>query len=315
MMLDGGAKKDLFNSLVYWLSRPYVLLLAAGFLLVPSVKLAHALESGADFLNIGASARASALGSAYTALADDAYSLYYNPAGLAGARRGVSVMHADWALDGSYDFGAAAFPVAGTGVTGAVSFTRLDHGAMDGRGVSGESSGGFSAADKAFGLGLGWMSGGVRLGAGAKLLSSEIAGYHASAVAFDAGASRKLDGMPLTLGLAVRNLGRGMKFIDKRENLPLTVSAGAAFAVIPAVSLAAEVNRLVYDRRTTFAVGTEYGLLGGLALRGGYAAGAVSGGALTGGVGFRAGTMSFDYSFSPFGELDTTRKFSLSMGF
>ena len=311
--LDGETKKDCVNSLLYWLSRPYMLALAAAFMLVPSVKIAQALESGADFLNIGASARASAMGSAYTALSDGSNSIYYNPGGLALAKREVSLMHAAWALDGSYDFASAAFPVAG--YTGAVSFTRLGHGSFDGRGAGGESSGGFAASDKAFGLGLARMAGGFSLGLGAKLLSSSIAGYEASTFAFDVGAVRKLASAPVTLGVAVRNMGRGLKFLNKRENLPLTVSAGAAFAVLPSVNLAAEVSRLVYDKRTSFAIGTEYGLTSNLALRGGAAQSAGSQAAMTGGIGFRAGSLMLDYSFSPFGELDTTRKFSLSMGF
>ncbi|OGR44565.1 MAG: hypothetical protein A2X35_00445 [Elusimicrobia bacterium GWA2_61_42] len=312
--LDGGAKKDAFNSLIYWLCRPYVLLLAAAFLLMPSVKLVQALESGADFLNIGVSARASALGSAYTALAAGSNAIYYNPGGLGLAKREVSLMHSAWALDGSYDFAAAAFPVAG--FTGAVSFTRLDHGGLDGRGPGRESSGGFSAADKAVGFGLARTAGGFSLGVGAKYLSSSIAGYEASSMAFDVGAVQKLNNAPVTLGLSVRNMGRGLKFIDKRESLPLTVSAGAAVAVLSSISLAAEVSRLMYDRRTSFAVGTEYGLTGNLALRGGYAAGSDGApGAMTGGVGFSAGSMKIDYSFSPFGEMDTTKKFSLSMSF
>lgn len=314
IFLDGETKKDFVNSLLYWLSRPYMLALAAAFMLIPSVQIARALESGVDFLNIGASARASAMGSAYTALSDGSNSIYYNPGGLALAKREVSLMHAAWALDGSYDFASAAFPVAG--FTGALSFTRLGHGSFDGRGAGRESSGGFAASDKAFGLGLARTAGGFSLGVGAKLLSSSIAGYEASTFAFDMGAVRKLASAPVTLGLAVRNMGRGLKFLNKRENLPLTVSAGAAFAVLPSVNLAAEVSRLVYDKRTSFAVGTEYGLANNLALRGGYAAqGTGTPAAMTGGIGFRAGSMMLDYSFTPFGELDTTRKFSLSMAF
>lgn len=312
--LDGGTKKDILNGLIYWLSRPYVLAAALAFLLVPSPQLARALESGADFLNIGAGARASAMGSAYTALSSDANSIYYNPGGLALARREVSMMHSAWALGGSYDFLAAAFPAGG--LKAAVSFTRLDHGDLDARGPGRESAGTFAASDKALGLALAKDLGGVSLGGGAKLLSSSIAGYEASAVAFDLGAVKKFARSPVTLGLAVRNMGRGLKFMDRREALPLTVNAGAAYAVMPSVNLAAEVSRQVRDRRTVVSVGTEYGVGGMLALRGGYAAGGrTADGALSGGVGFSAGSLRMDYSFAPFGGLDTTRKFSLSMGF
>jgi len=311
--LDGGTKKDLLNGLVYWLSRPYAFALLAAFLLVPSTRMARALESGADFLNIGAGARASGLGSAYTALADDANAVYYNPGGLALARREVSLMHASWALDGGYDFAAAALP-AGP-FTAAISFTRLDHGELEGRAADGAGAGGFSAADKAVGVALARNLGAFSLGGGVKYVSSYIAGYSASAVAFDLGAMARLRSAPVTLGLAARNLGAGLKYAERREPLPLSLNAGAAWAVLPSVNLAAEVGRLVRDRVTTFSVGTEYAL-GALALRGGYAAGAAGGdGAMCGGLGFKAGSMKLDYSFSPFGSLDTTRRFSLSMAF
>lgn len=314
--LDGKAKKDLPNGLIHWLSRPYTLLLAAVFLLTPSSSLLHALESGADFLNIGAGARASAMSSAYTALATDPSAMYYNPGGLAMSRSGAALTHAAWALGGQYDFAAAAFPVAG--LTAGISFTRLDHGGMDGRAADGTSSGGFSASDKAFGLGLAGRTGGLGLGASVKFLSSNIAGYSASAVAFDLGAVQKLPSLPLTLGLAVRNLGAGMKFIDIREPLPLTLSAGAALVVLPGVSLAAEFSRLATDKRNSFSLGTEYAIPGGLSLRGGYAAAysaAGSQGAMSGGIGLDAGPLRLDYSFTPFGDIDTTRKFSLAMAF
>ncbi|MDA8243618.1 MAG: PorV/PorQ family protein [Elusimicrobia bacterium] len=312
--LDSGTKKDVLNSIIYWLSRPYALLLAAAFLLTPSSSLLHALESGADFLNIGAASRASAMGSAYTAMAADPTAMYYNPGGLALSARGAAITHSAWALGGSYDFAAAAFPVAG--LKAGVSFTRLDHGSLDGRGADGSSSGGFSASDKALGLGLAGSSGGFSLGAAVKFLSSDIAGYGASAVAFDLGAVHKLASSPLKLGLAVRNLGSGFKYAEKREALPLSMSAGASLAVLPTMNLAAEFTRMVNERRNTFSIGTEYALLGGLALRGGYAASASgSQGAMSGGIGFSAGSMKLDYSFSPFGDFDTTRKLSLAMAF
>ena len=312
--LDRDTEKDLLNSLLYWLTRPYAAALALAFLLLPSVTLLRALESGADFLNIGPGARASAMGAGNPALASDAGALYYNPAGLAGMRRGAALTHTAWALDGSYDFAAAAFPAGA--FTGGIAFTRLDHGSFDARDGAGGSSGGFSASDKALSLAGAAKAGSFGFGAGVKLLASDIAGYSATAVALDLGATHRAAGSPLTLGLAVRNLGAGYKFLDTREQLPLTFSAGAALAVLPGVNLAAEYSRLVRERRGTFSVGTEYGLASGLALRGGYAAALGGGqGSLSGGVGLNAGRFTLDYSFAPFGDFDTTRKLSLAMAF
>lgn len=312
--LDAETKKDFLNSLIYRLSRPYALVLAAAFLLVPSACLVQALESGADFLNIGAGARASAMSSAYTAMTSGPESIYYNPGGLALSRRGASITHAAWALDGSYDFAAAAFPVGG--IKGGVSFTRLDHGGLDGRGSDRGGTGSFEASDKALALALAGSAGSFSIGGAVKFLSSNIAGYSASGIAFDLGAMHKTEGSPLTMGLAVRNLGPGLMYAEITEPLPTAVSAGAALAVLPSVSLAAEFTRLLNDRTNSFSIGTEYGLAGTLSLRGGYAAaGSAEQGAISGGVGLNIGAMKLDYSFTPFGNFETTRKFSLSMAF
>ena len=56
-------------------------------LLIGTIVFIHPQLSLASFEDIGASARATALGSAFTAVADDASTLYYNPAGLLSLRR------------------------------------------------------------------------------------------------------------------------------------------------------------------------------------------------------------------------------------
>jgi len=43
--------------------------------------------AGFQFLKIAPSARGAALGSAFSAIADDASALYYNPAGIAGLKK------------------------------------------------------------------------------------------------------------------------------------------------------------------------------------------------------------------------------------
>ena len=57
------------------------LLLAAGSASAKSASMAG--TSGAQFLKLGAGARAAGMSDAFTAIADDAFAAYYNPAGLA----------------------------------------------------------------------------------------------------------------------------------------------------------------------------------------------------------------------------------------
>jgi hypothetical protein len=67
----------------------------------------------AQFLKIGAGARAIGMGNAYSAVGTDIYSTYWNPAGIANstANSEVTFNHAAWLADISYDFAAASFNV------------------------------------------------------------------------------------------------------------------------------------------------------------------------------------------------------------
>jgi long-subunit fatty acid transport protein len=73
-------------------------------LALPSVVSAAFFEKvgtfGAQFLQIGTTARAAGMGSAYTAVADDAASVFWNPAGLVNLRGSEFVLsHVVWPAD------------------------------------------------------------------------------------------------------------------------------------------------------------------------------------------------------------------------
>jgi hypothetical protein len=313
---------DWANSIVYWLSRPYVLLLAFAFVITPVPHIASALESSSDFLNIEMGAKPGAMGSAYTAMSNDVNSIYYNTAGLAFMnKREIAFMHADGMMDNSYDFAAIAFPIKD--FKAALSFAKFSHGEFDTRSANRSSSGNFDASDMVFNFALARkITGSSSLGFGIKFLSSNIANYSANALAFDMGITHRLKGMPMALGLSVRNLGYGMKFINERENLPLSINAGAAIAVASAINLSMDIKRMVYDEKTFLSFGTEYNVMGGLSLRGGYSSMALDGGnqditgSMSGGIGLKtASNMTLDYSFTPMGEFETVNKLSLSYNF
>ena len=72
--------------------------------------------TSAEFLLIPATARGSALGGAYAALASDLGSIYYNPAGLALMERpGVMASTMNYVSGTSYTYGAFGVPFAGGG--------------------------------------------------------------------------------------------------------------------------------------------------------------------------------------------------------
>lgn len=322
----------LLDNVAMALWRPWVLLLAAGFLLTPSHLLVAGINSGAAFLKIGTGARPAALGSAYTAVADDVDALYYNPGGLARLkRRDLGATHAQWLLDTKFDFVGYAHPTS-LGTFG-LGVTRLTAGRFEGRGADRQAVGGFTASDTAYTVGYSRVlsapvfgNGSTSLGGNLKLLQSTLGAYSASAVAFDLGAQHRFAHRPISLGVSVLNMGQGMRFLDQTDPLPLTLAAGAAYRFGGALQLALDVRREVYDARTEVGIGTEYAFLPSLSLRAGYASGsaissnggggpaAVLGG-MGAGIGIHMRDYRADYTFAPFGELGNVQRISLGARF
>jgi long-subunit fatty acid transport protein len=289
---------------------------------------AQASETAA-FLKLGVGARAVGMGGAYTAIADDVNSMAWNPAGLAVmGKRELGAMHAELTQQTRYDFVGFAQPSKyGTFAAGAVY---LGHGSIEGRDANGAPTGSYSAADQAVSLGFASrMSSDFKLGANVKYIRSSIANTSAQSFALDLGGQYALTnvggpGLPL-LGLAIQNLGPGMKFLDHTSQLPLTFAAGLGYRLPMGLTLAMDFKQRPHSHDSEFSVGTEYALLTNFALRAGYGTtkadkGATSGGfaALNGfatGLGFKLRSYSLDYSFTPMGELGNVQRFSLGARF
>lgn len=290
------------------------------------VEAGAALNSGAKFLKIDTGARPAAMGGAYTAIADDVNALYYNPGGLPLlSKREFGATHSQWLLGSKFDFLGYAQPTS-VGTFG-VGLSRLTNGSIDARAADRSNSGSFQATDTAYTFGFGRSlgdavpGGRATLGFNVKYLESRIGSDSASTFALDLGAVHRLHSRPLSLGFSVLNIGRGMKFLDQTDPLPLTLSAGASYRLIGALGIALDVRHEPHDKRLEVGVGTEYAIFPSFAVRAGYAsidqpgATATPFSGLGGGFGLKLGNYRADYTFTPFGMLGNAQRLSLGARF
>lgn len=278
----------------------------------------------AAFLDVGAGARATALGGAYTALADDSDALYWNPAGLARMeKRQVSLSHAELGGGNRHDYLSYAHPASRAPFAGA--FTYLSYGSLDGRDALGRQTGAYNASDAAFAFGAGVKTEWADFGASGKYLRSHIGSMEAQGVALDAGARRELPAGSgkVVLAAALRNIGPGLKYADQRNDLPLRANFGAAYRFAAGHSVAAEIQDGPRGAGTEGGAGGEFKAGEGVFLRLGYTSkSAAIGGSgfdaargLTLGLGLSRGGYSLDYAAQAAGELGNTHRFTLSARF
>lgn len=279
----------------------------------------------AVFLDIGVGARGLGMGGAYTALADDANAIYWNPAGLAHLdKREVTASDAELGLGARLGFAGYAHPTSRGTLAAAVTY--LSQSALDGRDAFGRPTGSFSASDAAVTGAYGFKTDFVDLGVGVKYLRSHIGSLEAQGAAMDFGARRVLGGAGpghLVLGATLRNVGSELKYDIQRNDLPLRLAGGAAYALPRGRTLALEIQNGPRGTGTDVGFGGEIRALESVFLRLGYSTKNVAvGGAgfdaargLTAGLGLVKRGCRFDYSAQAAGELANTHRFTLSKRF
>lgn len=297
--------------------------------------------TSAAFLKIGVGARAVSMAGAYTALSDDAYAVYWNPAGLAlPVGKSAVFTHNEYFEGLNQEYFGFTLPGEKLGV---LRGSRLESGHLglglnyfytpkdlERRSGLNEASvaispveGKFSAYDLAFSAAYGFnYTRDLRLGGVLKFIRQSIDTESGNTAALDLGALYDFPWLDrqFTAGFAVQNLGPGVKFDSKRFDLPLTFKAGLSHRIYEkGLLLSMDVSKPV-DNYPSIALGLEHPLGNKLFLRGGYRyrqhgneLGAASG--LAAGIGFIYEQFGFDYAFSPSGDLGSTHRLSLAYRF
>ncbi|MDZ4700518.1 MAG: PorV/PorQ family protein [Rhodothermales bacterium] len=169
--------------------------------------------TAADFLSIPVGARATAMGNAITASVDDATSIYWNPAGLAGIDKGaVTLEYADWLVGLDFNFLSVALPM-GNGAIG-IGLTSMRTPDMEVTTVDQQNGTGETFTAGSYALALSYardLTDRFSVGGSVKVVNERIWNSSASGVAIDVGTLFITPFRGIRLGASITNFGSKMQ--------------------------------------------------------------------------------------------------------
>jgi tetratricopeptide (TPR) repeat protein len=277
-------------------------------------------------LRLDPGARSSALGSAYVAKSNDPLSLHFNPASL-GAQIHTESLLTHFQLidqvDGiSFNHLSFVTPLVQNQAGIGISLTSLDYGSLDHTRVQnrnpvtsglGQFNAGDISASGAFGLSL---TDRLKAGLTGTYFRSSIANYEANTFTGDIGVQYHLVPHGLVLGMAVRNLGGGITFIDQEDPLSTVYDLGVSSSWkvrggVDALNISADLVA-PQDADMYLATGLEYGFYRTLFLRAGYNGSQEADNGFTFGLGVHDRRFKINYSYVPVGELGNNQRITVS---
>jgi len=299
----------------------------------------------AQFLEIGMSARAAAMGEAFTAVTDDAGSIFWNPAGMAAVeQRNLFLAYNSWPADIAVGAMSFAYGLGNIGVIGiSAIYLMTDDMAVttvfDPEGTSGQT---FSLSNYAIGLTYSrYMTEQLSVGVTGKLVSEDYYGYGYQSFALDLGTVYETGFNGLNIAMSILHFGPEITFdgnyIDYSDSksfqgnkpkefenysLPINFRFGLSMNVVDN-----EASRLLTafdvvhpnNNLEQYNLGLEYGYNQLFFVRGGYKFTTDEGG-LALGVGVDYGLsdnlkFNLDYAYSDFGVLTAIHRLSFGMIF
>ncbi len=312
------------------------------------VDLNKTAQSTMNFLLVGTSSRASALGEAYTSIGTGSESIFYNPAGLTNMNNlfDINLNYTQWIADINYLSGGVSWNLDSYGIVG-IHLLTVDYGVINGTSIStdevlyplGYIDNGPVSNVSAYSVGVSYaksisqefsIGGTVKL-AGQNLGLSQLANgskdNNANKLVFDVGVLYKTDFKGFSFGMAIRNFSTDLKREEIEEQLPLIFSLGASINVMDVIDTdLAQDNTIIfsadflhqnnYSERLNF--GLEYQILQMISLRGGYQTNRDLA-SWSGGIGFNTTVSDYDlelnYSYSRFKYFNSVSRISLIFSF
>ncbi len=174
--------------------------------------------TAAVFLEIMPGARPSGMGGAFVALADDASTLFFNPAGIARLPRNELILtHAEWLADMDFNYAGLVVPLGGSGTLG-ISLTSLTMPEMEVRTIEEPEGTGeqFSMSDVAMQLSYGLnLTDRFSIGFNGRFIQQQIWHMKARTFAIDIGTIYTTRFHGMRIGAVISNFGGDMKMEGK----------------------------------------------------------------------------------------------------
>ena len=309
--------------------------------------------TAANFLTIPVGPRASGMGGAFVAVANDVTAAYWNPGGLSKLQSNeFNVTHADWLANTKLDWAGIAMKLSESDAF-AISLYQLDYGEEEITTVRQQNGTGqtWSASDIAISLSYARnLTDVFSIGGTVKYIQQKIWNESASAFAIDIGLLFTTQFNGLRLGMNIANFGTEMKLSGKdllqpididpahagnnanittdldtdSWNLPLVFSVGLSYDFLKNEdwTFTVATDALIPNNQTSYLnLGGELVWDNILFLRGGYNSlfkdFAEEG--LTVGAGlqydFGGVRVRADYSYMDFGKFNEISRYSVSIGF
>ena len=284
----------------------------------------------AQFLKIAVGARATAMGEAYTALADDADAIFWNTAGLIKIKKqSLVMMHMPYLADMSYDYIAYAQNAGDVGAWG-FSIQYLNAGSIKQTDSSGIDIGSFRPYDIALSVGFACNITGYNkdpeqrfvLGANGKLIRSSIIGSDTT-VSADVGINFPyMFDNRFRMAMVLQNMMGTLRFDKYEYPLPMIFRFGTATELSKHFIITADITA-PKDNYPYLSMGNEININFTkdtiVSLRSGFNTRALFDFEgfrnVTLGTGISYKEYSLDYAFSPYGELGNVHRISAAFKF
>jgi len=299
-----------------------ILLVSIGNIVLADIN-SKAGTTSYTFLRVGPIARIQAMGGAYTGLADDEGSLFYNPGGLAKIKDKTYLLsYSNYITDVQSGFAGLIYPLKNNRSVG-FSFNYLNWGDIIQTDSLNNELGTFTPTDIAFAIsGAAVVNPSFDAGATVKIIFEKISDYSTSALAVDLGGIYTAADGRTRFGATVLNLGKQMKSAGSiKESLPTVYKIGFSHHLkeLPLV-VAADLNK-PRDNNFYLNLGGEFIHFKNLLLRAGWSSNSgdikdvSDGGSLAGfgfGLGFLWKNYKLDYSYSSFADLGSVHRFTMA---